>query len=177
MSQLVNFLPWRRRRRRHIARVWAATFTGTVFLLVVCSTVWRGTVAGDLHQASIWRQSDENVLAALIAGEKPLLLRQQRWQQVQARAQRRQQTRDWQPMLSALAENLPQEAWLTQLRWQQGRLDLSGLARAFASLNDLETTLRAVPGFHLLPTGATVRDAQGRWQFHYQLSKEPLRAP
>ncbi|SCC40147.1 pilus assembly protein HofN [Kosakonia oryzendophytica] len=177
MSQLVNFLPWRRRRRQRIARLWAVTFTSTVFLLVAGSIVWRVSVAADLRQASIWRQSDENVLAALVAGEKPLLLRQQRWQQAQARAQRRQQTRDWQPMLSALAENLPQEAWLTQLRWQQGRLELSGLARVFAALNDLETMLRAIPGFHLQPSGTMVRDAQGRWQFHYQLSKEPLRAP
>ncbi|MGY5955077.1 PilN domain-containing protein [Kosakonia sp. BK9b] len=177
MSQMVNFLPWRQRRRQRRVRGWAALFTATVLLLFVVGAGWRSTLSVDLQALTLWQQSDHALLAALVAAEQPLQTKWQRWLAAQARLQRQQQTRAWRPILTALAENLPQQAWLTQLRWQQNTLELIGLTSAVAALSELEHALQQVQGFQLLPAGATMRDAQGRWQFHYQLNKEPQHAP
>ena len=39
-------------------------------------------------------------------------------------------------------------------------------------VNALETSLRQDASFHLNQRGATQQDAQGRWQFEYQLTRK-----
>lgn len=177
MSQVVNFLPWRQQRRQRVVRGWAAIFAGTALLLILADIAWRSALAGDFKSLVLWQQSEQGLLAALAAEEQPLQIKRQRWQQAQACAQRQQQTLEWRQILSTLAENLPQKAWLTQLRWQQEQLELVGLASELTALSELERALQQMPGFQLQPAGAMMRDAQGRWQFHYQLNKEPPDAP
>lgn len=70
---------------------------------------------------------------------------------------------------------LPEQAWLTSLNYQQETLELEGLARTFDALLTLETSLRHYVSFPLNRTGATRQDAQGRWQFHYQLTRSAAR--
>lgn len=98
--------------------------------------------------------------------------RQQRWQQVQARNKQREQTRSWQRVLQGLAELLPEQAWLTKITWQQETLELTGNTLSFAALKALEAQLRQQPLFQLSCPGETQQDAQGRWQFEYQLTRK-----
>lgn len=98
-------------------------------------------------------------------------LRQQRWQQVQARNKQREQTRSWQRVLQRLSELLPEQAWLTKITWQQETLELTGNTLSFAALKALEAQLRQLPLFKLGSHGETQQDAQGRWQFHYRLMR------
>ncbi|ANI80936.1 PilN domain-containing protein [Kosakonia oryzae] len=173
----VNFLPWRQYRRRRRVRFWMSVFIASLLLTGGVGLLWRASVAVELHGRALWQQADAALLASLKAGEKPLLARQEAWRREQVRKQRRQDTQAWQPRLLSLAANLPQNAWLTQLRWQQNQLTLSGFARSVRALGVLEQQLRSIAGFQLQPTGAMERDAQGRWQFHYQLNKENKDVP
>ncbi|WLI77952.1 PilN domain-containing protein [Kosakonia sp. H02] len=172
MRQPVNFIPWRQQKRRRCLRFWAATFTVTALVITLCGLLWRAQAANDFNRARIWQQSDNAVLAGLVAGEKPQRLRLAQWKLAQARLLRRQATQAWRQTLLALAAELGQKAWLTQLRWRQNQLELSGLARSLNALSELEQRLQKIAGFHLQPMGATMRDAQGRWQFSWQLNRE-----
>ncbi len=67
---------------------------------------------------------------------------------------------------------LPEHAWLTTISWQQGTLEIKGLTTSITALNALETSLRQDASFHLNQRGATQQDAQGRWQFEYQLTRK-----
>ncbi|EGC3161464.1 TPA: DNA utilization protein HofM [Escherichia coli] len=71
-----------------------------------------------------------------------------------------------------LAALLPEHAWLTTISWQQGTLEIKGLTTSITALNALETSLRQDASFHLNQRGATQQDAQGRWQFEYQLTRK-----
>lgn len=172
MQPAVNFLPWRRQQRLRCIRLWGAVFIATALVIVLGGTLWRASAAVDLRQAMLWQQSDAALLAGLHAAEQPLQLRRQRWQQEQAQRLRRQRTQAWRQTLLTFAENLPPNAWLTALRWQQNQLEIAGLAGSFHALSELEQGLQKTTGFHLQPAGTVERDAQGRWQFHYQLNRE-----
>ncbi|WP_342323262.1 PilN domain-containing protein [Kosakonia sp. BYX6] len=172
MQPLVNFIPWRRQKQRRCLRFWAAMFIATALAITLCAALWRARLAEDVQSAVFWRQSDDAVLNGLIAGEKPLRSRLEQWQQAQARLLRRESTQAWRQTLLTLAAALPQKAWLTQLRWRQNQLELSGLARSVNALSELEQRLQKTVGFRLQPMGAMARDAEGRWQFNYQLNRE-----
>lgn len=172
MLPVVNFLPWRRLRQRRSARRWACAFLLTALVIAASGIAWQGQAALRFHRAALWQHSDGEIAAALDGAKKPLQLRQQQWRQAQARASRQQNTRLWRDTLLALAERLPPQAWLTELRWQQERLTLSGLAGSFSALREMELRLQGVVGFALQPAGAMARDTQGRWRFHYQLNRE-----
>ncbi len=96
-------------------------------------------------------------------------LREQRLQ----RQLQRQFTRDWQSALEALAALLPRTCpGLTTISWQQGTLEIKGLTTSITALNALETSLRQMHLFISISGGATQQDAQGRWQFEYQLTRK-----
>ncbi|MDZ7323807.1 PilN domain-containing protein [Kosakonia sacchari] len=172
MQPAVNFLPWRRQQRLRCIRLWGAVVIATALLIVLGGTLWRALAAVDLRQATLWQQSDAALLAGLHAAEQPLQRRRQRWQQEQAQRLRLQRTQAWRQTLLTLAENLPPNAWFTALRWQQNQLEITGLAGSFNALSELEQGLQKTTGFQLQPAGTVERDAQGRWQFHYQLNRE-----
>ncbi|PDO89280.1 PilN domain-containing protein [Kosakonia pseudosacchari] len=172
MQPIVNFLPWRHQKRLRCIRLWGAVFIATALVIVLGGALWRACAAIDLRQATLWQQSNVALLAGLHAAEQPLQLRRQRWQQAQAQLSRLQRTQAWRQTLLGLAENLPPNAWLTALRWQQNQLEIAGLASSFNALSELEQRLQKTPGFQLQPAGTVERDAQGRWQFHYQLNRE-----
>lgn len=172
MQPVVNFLPWRRQKRLRCIRLWCAVFIATAVVIVPGGALWRASAVAGLRQATLWQQSDAALLAGLHAAEQPLQLRHQRWQQEQAQRLRLQRTEAWRQTLLTLAENLPPNAWLTALRWQQNQLEITGLAGSFNALSELEQRLQKTAGFQLQPAGTVERDAQGRWQFHYQLNRE-----
>ena len=152
MIATINLLPWRQTRRYACLRFWGILFSATLLLSI-------GVL---LRYYSV---------EALMALKPRMQQRQQRWQQVQARNKQREQTRSWQSVLQELAELLPEQAWLTKMAWQQDTLELTGNTLNFAALKTLEAQLRQQPLFQLSSPGETQQDAQGRWQFHYRLTR------
>ncbi|WP_270222013.1 PilN domain-containing protein [Kosakonia cowanii] len=174
MRPVVNFMPWRQLQRRRCLRFWMATAVLSVVSLSLGGTLWHAQRAQAGRSGKLWLAADRALLAALHAQEEPLRLRQQLWQQAQEKARRRQITTAWRQTLLTLAAALPENAWLTELRWRQNQLEIHGLARAVSALREFEPRLQKVAGFHLLPMGSASRDGQRLWQFTYQLSREQV---
>jgi pilus assembly protein HofN len=174
MRPAVNFMPWRQLQRRRCLRFWAAIAAASVVSLSLGSTLWHAQRAQAGRSGTLWLAAERSLLAALHTQEQPLRLRRQQWQLAQEKARRRQVTAAWRQTLLTLADALPENAWLTQLRWRQNQLEIHGLARAVNALGEFEPRLQKLAGFHLQPMGSASRDGQGLWQFTYQLSREQV---
>lgn len=171
-TRLINLMPWRERRQQARRRFRAGffVFMGIGLLLLIMAV--HMFLRLERQAARLWLQSEIGVTEGLSAREPHFRLLHKQWAQRQARMQRQQLTRDWQSRLATLAQRMPDSAWLTSLHFRQGQLELAGLTYSFSALAELEQTLKILPGFRLRQTGATERDAQGRWQFRYQLDKD-----
>lgn len=174
MRPAVNFMPWRQLQRRRCLRFWAAIAVASVVSLSLGGALWHAQRAQAGRSGTLWLAADRLLLAALHAQEEPLRLRRQQWQLTQEKARRRQITAAWRQTLLTIAAALPENAWLTQLRWRQNQLEINGLARAVNALGEFEPRLQKLAGFHLQPMGSASRDGQGLWQFTYQLSREQV---
>ncbi len=171
MIATINLLPWRQTRRRACLRFWSVLF-GISLLLSIGVLLRYYSVLSVENQVELLLADAEKTRAEALMALKPRVqLRQQRWQQVQARNKQREQTRSRQRVLQGLAELLPERAWLTKITWQQETLELTGNTLSFAALKALEAQLRQLPLFKLGSPGETQQDAQGRWQFHYRLMR------
>jgi hypothetical protein len=58
------------------------------------------------------------------------------------------------------------------MHFQQGQFSVSGLARTFQSLSELEQALEMTDGFRLRQAGSTERDAQGAGSFTISLIRK-----
>nr|WP_318383362.1 PilN domain-containing protein [uncultured Enterobacter sp.] len=178
MSYTVNLLPWRQQRQQRCRNVWCTVFSGTLLVMALITLMLRMNTQLEQRRLALTQQAD----SALINDFKRRATERQaaaaRAQRDLAQAQRRIDTRGWRSTLVQLAEQMPEAAWLTQLRYQHGNLELEGISLSFDALAQLEHALKRLPGFSLGKTGATERDEQGRWQFHFQLTRglasEPL---
>lgn len=175
MAHSVNLLPWRRQHYVARLRLWCVVWGASLLLIASLATIARLVFwqEGRINELLL---TAENGRTTALAANIPQL--QQRQRQQQARLQRQAQrelTQAWQSILTDLANLLPDQAWLTSLNYQQETLELEGLARTFDALLTLETSLRHYVSFPLNRTGATRQDAQGRWQFHYQLTRSAAR--
>ncbi|EER4899651.1 PilN domain-containing protein [Escherichia coli] len=160
MNLPINFLPWRQQRRTAFLRFWLLMFVAPLLLAVGITLILRLTSSAEARVDAVLLQGEQQ-LAHSLQITKPRLLERQR-----------QFTRDWQSALEALAALLPEHAWLTTISWQQGTLEIKGLTTSITALNALETSLRQDASFHLNQREATQQDAQGRWQFEYQLTRK-----
>ena len=169
MQSPVNFLPWRQQRRSACLRLWSGLFSASaaIVLALMLSGYAIRSMNGRVNEVLL---RAEQQLAAALATMKPRLeARQRQAQQVIQRDRLQEQTRRWQTALENLTLNLPAQAWLTSMDYQQSTLALSGKALTFSTLSALETALRDSTVFEINHTGATQRDAQGYWQFQYRL--------
>ena len=171
MSHPVNFLPWRQSRRRECLRFWSVMFSVALLLTIALACIHEVTLTAQKRADAQWPIAEKERAAALLAIQPRLQQRQTAWQQALQQQTEYEQTRRWQSVLEGMAALLPGQAWLTRLSWQQGTLELEGYATTFLALNTLETALRHHPDFPLAGSGATQQDAQGRWQFHYRLTR------
>ena len=169
MVYMVNLLPWRLQRQRRRNRYWCGVYISTAIVLLMAVLASRQGIRSDQWIIHLAQDADATLLAALTQRHAERIKAQQHWQQQAKREQQRAATREWQRTLTQLAEQMPDAAWLTQLRYQQGKLELTGVATSLAALSRLEGALRQIPGFHPGSAGATTRDAQGRWQFQHHL--------
>ena len=169
MQSPVNFLPWRQQRRNACVRLWIGLFSAST--VIVLALMLPGFAAHSMNGRvnTVLLQGEQQLAAALATVKPRLEARQRQAQQAIQRDRLREQTRRWQSALENLALSLPAQAWLTSMGYQQSRLELSGKALTFTALSALETTLRDSPMFEINHTGATLRDAQGYWQFQYRL--------
>lgn len=172
MNPPINFLPWRQQRRTAFLRFWLLMFVAPLLLAVGITLILRLTGSAEARIDAVLLQGEQQ-LAHSLQITKPRLLEQQQLREQRLQRQRQRQfTRDWQSALEALAALLPEHAWLTTISWRQGTLEIKGLTTSITALNALETSLRQDASFHLNQRGATQQDAQGRWQFEYQLTRK-----
>ncbi|MDU5452254.1 PilN domain-containing protein [Pseudescherichia vulneris] len=177
MAQAVNFLPWRARQQRRCLRGWITIFSATLLLIVLLATMLRMHALLENQRLRRVQQAGVTLQAGLAQRQARLLAQQAERQARQQRYKRLQATREWQQTLTRLADTLPAQAWLSELRFEQGTLSLAGYAVSFAALGQLETALNALPGLRMGKPGAASRDAQGRWQFNYALLPDVPHAP
>ncbi|MBJ8897795.1 PilN domain-containing protein [Citrobacter braakii] len=171
MIATINLLPWRQARRRACLRFWSVLFGASLLLSSGVLLRYYSVLSVENQVELLLADAEKTRAEALMALKPRVQLRQQRWQQVQARNKQREQTRSWQRVLQRLSELLPEQAWLTKITWQQETLELTGNTLSFAALKALEAQLRQLPLFKLGSPGETQQDAQGRWQFHYRLMR------
>lgn len=175
MAHSVNLLPWRRQHYVARLRLWCVVWGASLLLITsLATTVW--SVFWQEKKINELLLTAENGRATALAANMPRLQQRQRRQQawLQRQAQR-ELTQRWQSILTDLASLLPEQAWLTGLNYQQETLELEGQAGTFDALLTLETSLRHYARFPLSRTGATRQDAQGRWLFHYSLTRSAER--
>ncbi|MFG6655393.1 PilN domain-containing protein [Scandinavium sp. M-37] len=172
MARPLNLLRWRERRRRECVRFWGLLFVGA--WLIALMLIFAGR-AGQMHQQkeqALRQQNDRALLQAFIQREQQLHAELERRENVETHRRERALTRRWQSTLQRLAEYLPEQAWLTAVTWQGNAFSFTGLANRFPALSQVDTAVRSLPGFRAVSPGAMLRDAQGHWQFSYQLQAE-----
>ncbi len=146
-------------------------FVAPLLLAVGITLILRLTSNTEARVDTVLLQAEQQLARSLQITKPRLLERQQLREQRLQRQLQRQFTRDWQSALEALAALLPEHARLTTISWQQGTLEIKGLTTSITALNALETSLRRCI-FSSQSAGATQQDAQGRWQFEYQLTRK-----
>jgi pilus assembly protein HofN len=172
MARPVNLLRWREIRRRDCLRFWGLLFVGS---WLIAMTLIIAVRAGQTHQRTwqaLRQESNQTLLQTFIQRERQLKVEHQRREALQEHERRRESTYRWQSTLLILAEQMPEQAWLTAMQWQGDSLSFSGLANRFSALSQIDRTVRSLSGFRSITPGATRRDEQGRWQFSYQLQVE-----
>lgn len=149
MNLPINFLPWRQQRRTAFLRFWLLMFVAPLLLAVGITLILRLTSSAEARVDAVLLQGEQQLAHSLQITKPRLLERQQIREQRLQRQRQRQFTRDW-----------------------QSALEIKGLTTSITALNALETSLRQDASFHLNQRGATQQDAQGRWQFEYQLTRK-----
>lgn len=146
-------------------------FVAPLLLAVGITLILRLTSNAEARVNAVLLQAEQQLTRSLQITKPRLLERQQLREQRLQRQRQRQFTRDWQSALEALAALLPEHAWLTTISWQQGTLEIKGLTTSITALNAGNVL---PPGcfFSSQSAGATQQDAQGRWQFEYQLTRK-----
>lgn len=169
MHPPVNFLPWRRQRRNACLRLWGGLFGASTAIVLTFTLIGYLNRITSGQGNRVLLQAEQQLGTALTAAKPRLEARQRQVQQAIQRDKLREQTHRWQPAMESLALSLPAQAWLTSMDYQQNILELSGKALNFSALSALDTALRDSPVFEINHTGATLRDAQGYWQFQYRV--------
>ncbi|MEX9253948.1 PilN domain-containing protein [Pseudenterobacter timonensis] len=168
----VNLLPWRQRQRQRTIRFWSLLFPGAFLLALV--------IALSLHMEEQWRQQS---LQARLSSDRimqsELERRHAQWRELNARYQEGQQalagrekTAAWQRTLLALAQAIPPQAWLTELRFHHPRLIVNGYATTLSALTAFSQALGRLPGFTPGPAGELRQDDEGRWRFSFTLQQK-----
>lgn len=162
-----NLLPWRQYRRTRCLRLWGVMFTGSLVMILTALSALRV----DKLLALRARQSE---WAGIHAVEQTLKARQLAWQAAQKHAAVPEAAPRvaWRPALTSLSALIPEQAWLTELRYQPPGLVLTGYATTAPALTAMRDALGRVDGFSPGTVGALQQDKQGRWAFTFQLKHQ-----
>lgn len=169
---MTNFLPWRHQQQHACCRFWGWLFAGSVLIALAVMLSLR-TGYGLKVRAVEAQLAGESVIHQKLSAHRAQwqALREDHPLNPQAGVQRAK-TQAWQPALESLASAMPEQAWLTQLQYQQPRLMLTGFAATPVALSALAASLRQLPGLTLGPAGEMQQDAQGRWTFSFTLMSQ-----
>lgn len=164
---MTNFLPWRHLQQQSCWRLWVLLFVGSVLISLAVTIGLRSDYG-------LKARALEALLTSDIAIQRQLDARRARWQTLQAAPSHNPQRvlRDWQSALVSLSLAMPEQAWLTQLRYQPPRLTVTGFALTLSELSTLGEALKRLPGFIVGPTGEMLQDAKGRWTFSFNLTSQ-----
>ncbi|ENZ7485988.1 PilN domain-containing protein [Klebsiella aerogenes] len=172
MAQQINLLPWRETRRRQRLRLGGLLAAAMALSIATLTIATRTLRQMDVAQQVMRAQADNVLYSALLHRERDMREEIQRGERQARQAQRRAETRAWQPRLLSLAALLPEPLWLTRLDYQPQGITLYGLALNLKAVAALEKALSKLEGFQPVTPGATRRDAQGRWSFSFFLAGE-----
>ncbi len=142
-------------------------FVAPLLLAVRITLILRLTSNAEARVNAVLLQAEQQ-LAHSLQITKPRLLEQQQLRE--QRLHRPRVTRDWQSALEALAALLPEHAWLTTISWQQNAGDQGADNKHYRVKRAGNVTLSGC--FFISISGGTQQDAQGRWQFEYQLTRK-----
>ncbi|WP_313083139.1 PilN domain-containing protein [Atlantibacter sp.] len=180
MSELINLLPWRAQRLKQRAIFWASLFLAGIITIAGACAAWRGYIEYHIKQARLAQPSPQQVEKLRDDNAR----QRQRLGQLAVIHQQRQEIighqavfQRWERQLEQLAAQLPDAVWFTALRFDAGRLDITGKSLTAEALSQWAETLKALPGAGVLNQGATTRDSDANWQFHWSLTLEPDDAP
>lgn len=167
-----NFLPWRQWRQRRCWRFWTLLFAGSLLLSLAAMTSLRSRFAIRSHALEVYLASDRAIQHTLEAHRARWRAQHEQQQLTQQAAILLSKTQAWQPTLVSLALALPEQAWLTQMSFQQSSLILKGYATTLSSLQKLTDSLKHFAGFTLGPAGELQQDNQGRWMYSFTLQRQ-----
>lgn len=160
-----NFLPWRRRQRMRRLRFWSALFFASL-LATAAATLSL------LLPLSLATRALHSELAEVNKVRHALDARQKAWLALQRKSPASgalPQPVSWSPVLVSLAASIPEQAWLTELRFHPPFLSVTGYAARIVDLSAMTDALKQISGFSPGATGALQQDPQGRWMFTFQL--------
>ncbi|HDR2789333.1 TPA: PilN domain-containing protein [Enterobacter asburiae] len=158
----VNLLPWRQQRQTRCIRLWGLLLVGWL-LMVLTVTFWLRA-----HHFIGIRALQQDI-AGLSAVQHALEARQKLVLQIPQAAVQPSANQPWQPVLLSLAQEIPSQAWLTQLRYQPPSLTLTGYAASLSALTAMADALTRVKGMSPGAAGELQQDNQGRWMFTFRL--------
>lgn len=167
-----NFLPWRKERQRRCCRVWSMLFLGSFLIALMTMSSLRASCVVLSRGAEMRLYSDKEI-------QKGAETRYAQWRELNAQFQQRQQaliarakTDTWQPILTSLSSAIPEQSWLTQLRYRSPTLTVTGYSTTLSALTILSESLKKLPGFTPGPAGEMKQDSQGRWMFTFTLQRQ-----
>jgi len=168
----INFLPWRHRRQQLCWRLWTLLFAGSLLFSLTVMLSLQARYAMNSHALEVYLAGDKTIQHQLEAHRA-------RWRALHDEQQLTQQaaillakTQSWQPTLVSLALAMPEQAWLTQMTFQQSSLVLKGYATTLLSLQTLTESLKYFAGFTPGPAGELQQDSQGRWMYSFRLKSQ-----
>lgn len=171
MSASVNFLPWRQSRQRKRIRLACLCVTGVMLTLLVAGGSRLAESRLQETRLVCHVEAERQLIRALTQREEQFRLRLAERAQQQRQQAARRQTAAWHARLVSLAEQLPAQAWLTGLTYQNDVLSLSGVLVRFSALHDLDEQMQRIDGFQPAVAGKMARDKDGRWLFSYQMKR------
>ena len=167
MNPPINFLPWRQQRRTAFLRFWLLMFVAPLLLAVGITLILRLTSSAEARVDAVLLQAEQQ-LARSLQITKPRLLQQQ-----QLREQRLQRQRQRQFTRAGSTGGA-----FTRARLADNDKLAAGNAGDQGADNKhyrVKRTRNVTPPgciFSSQSAGATQQDAQGRWQFEYQLTRK-----
>lgn len=172
MNPPINFCHWRQQRRTAFLRFWLLMFVAPLLLAVGITLILRLTGSAEARIDAVLLPGGTTTRPQLTDNEATFAGATAVTRTAFATAA----PATIYPRLAICAGStggaFTRARPLTTISWQQGTLEIKGLTTSITALNALETSLRQDASFHLNQRGATQQDAQGRWQFEYQLTRK-----
>lgn len=161
----VNLLPWRQQRQTRCLRLWSILLAGWL-LVVLAATLWLR-----VYHLIVIRALQQDI-AGMSAVEHVLEARQKQVLQMPLASAQPLANQPWQSVLLSLAQEIPPQAWLTQLRYQPPSLTLTGYAASLSALTAMADSITKIKGMRPGSAGELQQDNQGRWMFTFRLTSQ-----